>query len=131
MRETAEFVAGQPLTPMLRAALMADFTNPLANSGSVGLAFINVDVTMYLVRDPRGGVDRHGERRPPRCRRHRLRHHVDVRPGTAGSGTAWPPHCPTRGSSAATPGLRPATAADRAAVPGPVVIRVAASTGTC
>ncbi len=54
MRETNEFVAGQPLTPMLRAALMADFTNPLANSGPVGLAFINVDVTMYLTRDPRG-----------------------------------------------------------------------------
>lgn len=54
MRETAEFVAGQPLTPMLRAALMADFSNPLANSGTGGLAFINVDVTMYLTRDPRG-----------------------------------------------------------------------------
>ncbi len=54
MRETSEFVAGQPLTPMLRAALMADFTNPLANSGPAGLAFINADVTMYLARDPRG-----------------------------------------------------------------------------
>ena len=54
MRETAEFVAGEPLTPVLRAALMADFTNPLSNSGPDGLAFINTDVTLYLVRDPRG-----------------------------------------------------------------------------
>ncbi len=54
MRELSEFVAGHPLTPMLRAALMADFTNPLANSGPAGLAFINADVTMYLARDPRG-----------------------------------------------------------------------------
>lgn len=54
MRETADFVAGEPLTPLLRAALMADFTNPLSNSGRDGLAFINTDVTMYLARDPRG-----------------------------------------------------------------------------
>lgn len=54
MRETADFVAGEPLTPLLRAALMADFTNPLSNSGPDGLAFINTDVSMYLVRDPRG-----------------------------------------------------------------------------
>jgi hypothetical protein len=54
MRETADFVAGEPLTPLLRAALMADFTNPLSNSGPDGLAFINTDVTMYLTRDPRG-----------------------------------------------------------------------------
>jgi hypothetical protein len=54
LRETTGFVAGEPLTPMLRAALMADFANPLANSGPGGLAFINVDVTMYLTRDPRG-----------------------------------------------------------------------------
>lgn len=54
MRETADFVAGEPLTPMLRAALMADFTNPLTNSDAAGLAFINTDVTMYLTRDPRG-----------------------------------------------------------------------------
>lgn len=54
MRERTDFVAGEPLTPMLRASLMADFTNPLSNSGPDGLAFINTDVTMYLARDPRG-----------------------------------------------------------------------------
>ncbi len=54
LRERVEFVAGQPLTPLLRAALMADFASPLANSGGDGLEFINADVTMYLARDPRG-----------------------------------------------------------------------------
>ncbi|MBN1094185.1 thioesterase family protein [Blastococcus sp. TML/M2B] len=54
MRETAAFVEGEELTPLVRAALMADFTNPLSNSGPDGLAFINTDVTMYLARDPRG-----------------------------------------------------------------------------
>jgi hypothetical protein len=54
MRERADFVAGEPLTPLVRAALMADFTNPLSNSGPDGLAFINTDVTLYLARDPRG-----------------------------------------------------------------------------
>jgi hypothetical protein len=54
LRERSEFVAGEPLTPMLRAALMADFANPLGNSGGTGLEFINADVTLYLARDPRG-----------------------------------------------------------------------------
>ena len=54
MRERVDFVAGQPLTPALRAALMADFANPVANSGRGGLEFINADLTMYLARDPRG-----------------------------------------------------------------------------
>ncbi|MGY1746879.1 acyl-CoA thioesterase domain-containing protein [Blastococcus sp. SYSU D00695] len=54
LRERVDFVAGQPLTPALRAALMADFANPIANSGRGGLAFINADLTMYLSRDPVG-----------------------------------------------------------------------------
>ncbi|RBY82640.1 thioesterase family protein [Blastococcus sp. TF02A-26] len=54
LRERTEFVAGEPLTPMLRAALMADFANPLGNSGGSGLEFINADLTLYLARDPRG-----------------------------------------------------------------------------
>ncbi len=54
LRERVEFVAGQPLTPALRAALMADFANPVANSARGGLAFINADLTMYLARDPVG-----------------------------------------------------------------------------
>ena len=54
LRERVDFVAGEPLTPLLRAALMADFASPLANSGRDGLEFINADVTLYLARDPRG-----------------------------------------------------------------------------
>src|SRR5436309_2348815 len=36
------------------AAMVADFTNPFANSGSNGLEFINADITLYLHRDPDG-----------------------------------------------------------------------------
>jgi hypothetical protein len=53
LREEREFVAGEEVTPFLRAALAADFTNPMVNSSGRGLAFINTDVTLYLVRDPR------------------------------------------------------------------------------
>lgn len=41
-----------PLTPWMRAALVADLTNPWANSGDGGLGYINSDVTMYLHRLP-------------------------------------------------------------------------------
>lgn len=41
-----------PLTPWMRAALIADFTNPWANSGEGGLGYINSDVTLYLHRLP-------------------------------------------------------------------------------
>jgi len=54
LRERSEFVAGQALTPFLRAAVFADFAHPLANSGRAGLAFINADLTMYLARYPNG-----------------------------------------------------------------------------
>jgi hypothetical protein len=54
MRELVPFVAGEELSPVVRAALCSDFANPLVNSGGEGLAFINADVTMYLARDPVG-----------------------------------------------------------------------------
>jgi hypothetical protein len=54
LREKVPFVAGEPLSPVLRAALMADFANPVANSGRGGLEFINADLTLYLARDPVG-----------------------------------------------------------------------------
>jgi hypothetical protein len=54
MRELVPFVAGQEISPLLRAALSADFANPLVNSGPAGLAFINADLTMYITRDPVG-----------------------------------------------------------------------------
>jgi hypothetical protein len=52
LRETRELVEGEPLTPLIRAALAADFTNPFANSGSEGLSFVNADITLHLHRYP-------------------------------------------------------------------------------
>ena len=45
-------VAGEPLTPLVRAALSADLPNPLANAGAEGLSFINADLTLFLARPP-------------------------------------------------------------------------------
>lgn len=52
MRENRVLVDEVPLTPFMRAALAADFTHPLANSGTKGLEFINADITLYLHREP-------------------------------------------------------------------------------
>jgi acyl-CoA thioesterase len=54
MREVRELVEGTPLSPWVRSAMAADFTNPLANSGSEGLEFVNADYTLYLHRLPVG-----------------------------------------------------------------------------
>jgi hypothetical protein len=54
LRELVPFVAGQSLSPLVRAALMADFAHPLGNSGRHGLSFINADLTLYLARYPHG-----------------------------------------------------------------------------
>lgn len=47
-----DIVAGVPLSQWMRAALVADLTNPWANSGDGGLGYINSDVTLYLHRLP-------------------------------------------------------------------------------
>jgi hypothetical protein len=52
IRETRLLVAGEPLTPFVRAAIAADYTNPFANSGDRGLNFVNADITLYLHRLP-------------------------------------------------------------------------------
>lgn len=54
VRETHDLVAGVSPTPFVRAALVADLTNPYANSGSAGLNFVNADATLYLHRNPVG-----------------------------------------------------------------------------
>ena len=54
LRENRALVEGEPLTPFLRAAVAADFTNPFANSGDQGLQFVNADITLYLHRLPAG-----------------------------------------------------------------------------
>lgn len=52
LREARTLIGGEALTPFLRVALAADFTNPFANSGPDGLDFVNADVTLYLHRLP-------------------------------------------------------------------------------
>jgi acyl-CoA thioesterase len=54
LRDRWPLVQGQPMTPFARAAAVADFANPFANSGAEGLQFINADLTLYLRRDPTG-----------------------------------------------------------------------------
>jgi hypothetical protein len=54
LRETRALVEGVELTPFVRAASAADWSNPAANWGSNGLEFINADITLYLHRYPRG-----------------------------------------------------------------------------
>jgi hypothetical protein len=50
LRENRALIAGEALSPWVRAAFAADFTNPFANSGSAGLQFVNADITLYLNR---------------------------------------------------------------------------------
>ncbi|MGE5596292.1 MAG: acyl-CoA thioesterase domain-containing protein [Hyphomicrobiales bacterium] len=54
LRETRPLLEGVELTPFVRAASAADWTNPFANWGTEGLQFINADITMYLHRYPVG-----------------------------------------------------------------------------
>jgi acyl-CoA thioesterase len=54
LRESRLLIEGVELTPFVRAALVADFTNPLANSGASGLNYVNADVTLYLHREIAG-----------------------------------------------------------------------------
>ncbi len=54
LRDTNALVAGEPLTPFVRAALAADFASPLANSTPTGLDFINADLSLHLGRLPDG-----------------------------------------------------------------------------
>jgi acyl-CoA thioesterase len=54
LRELRPLVEGEELTPLVRAALAADYTSPLANSGDDGLHYVNADFTLYLSRLPAG-----------------------------------------------------------------------------
>lgn len=55
LRETRDLIDGEEWTPLARVATAADIANPLANSGTTGLAFINGDITLYLARLPVDG----------------------------------------------------------------------------
>jgi hypothetical protein len=50
----AALVDGEPTSSFVRAAAVADVSNPLMNWGSDGLQFVNSDVTMLLAREPEG-----------------------------------------------------------------------------
>lgn len=52
LSESGNLVDDVPLSPWLRAVMVADLANPWANSGDGGLGFINSDVTLYLHRVP-------------------------------------------------------------------------------
>jgi acyl-CoA thioesterase len=54
LRDVRELVAGEPLSPFVRAALACDMASPVANIGEYGLEFINSDITLYLHRQPIG-----------------------------------------------------------------------------
>lgn len=54
MREACELVAGEALSPFVRAALAADAASPMAHRSETGLAFINADYSLYLSRPPVG-----------------------------------------------------------------------------
>ena len=51
-RDRWPLVAGEELSPVVRAALAADLPNPMANAGAGGLNFINADLTLSLARHP-------------------------------------------------------------------------------
>ncbi len=54
LREQHCLVEGESPSPLVRAALAADFASPLANSAPTGLGFINADYTLLLGRLPIG-----------------------------------------------------------------------------
>lgn len=54
IHETRPLIDDEPLTPFTRAAMAGDITASIANWGSNGLQFINVDYTLTLSRLPDG-----------------------------------------------------------------------------
>ncbi|MEM9037811.1 MAG: thioesterase family protein [Actinomycetota bacterium] len=52
--ETAQLVAGEEVSPFVRAALSGDVACPLANASDEGLFYINADYTMLIGRYPVG-----------------------------------------------------------------------------
>jgi len=52
--ETGQLVDGEPVSPLVRAALSADLASPLANGSDLGVAYINADYTLAMARYPMG-----------------------------------------------------------------------------
>jgi hypothetical protein len=54
LRDDRFLVEGEVPSPFVRVAMLADAANPLANSGSAGLRYVNADITLHLARDLEG-----------------------------------------------------------------------------
>jgi hypothetical protein len=54
LREPWPLVDGEELSPVVRAVMAADVTNPLSNWGDEGLQYINADLTVCFSRPPVG-----------------------------------------------------------------------------
>lgn len=54
LQETRPLLDAEPMTPFTRAAMAGDITASIANWGTEGLQFINVDYTLTLSRLPEG-----------------------------------------------------------------------------
>jgi hypothetical protein len=54
LQETRPLIDGEPLSAFTRAAMAGDITASIANWGTNGLQFINVDYTLTLSRQPDG-----------------------------------------------------------------------------
>jgi Acyl-CoA thioesterase N-terminal domain len=54
LHETRSLIDDEPMSPFTRAAMAADITASIANWGTKGLQFINVDYTLTLSRLPEG-----------------------------------------------------------------------------
>jgi Thioesterase-like superfamily len=52
LRDPRPLVDGEMTAPFVRLAMVADAVNPLSNSGTRGLRYINADVTVQVARDP-------------------------------------------------------------------------------
>lgn len=56
VRERSALIAGEAMTPFIRAALAGDVTSALTHWGTDGLRFINADYTLTLSRLPDGDL---------------------------------------------------------------------------
>ena len=54
IRETIDLIQDIVPSPIVRVAQVADIANPVANSSEEALHYINVDLTLYLNRNPIG-----------------------------------------------------------------------------
>ncbi len=49
-KDSAQLVAGETLSPLVRAAVTSDIASPMSNGSDVGLGYINADYTLAMSR---------------------------------------------------------------------------------